>query len=383
MKILFLCSSLRPGWNGVGDYTRRLAGELAARGHQCAMLALHEKVYPGAHESPEDEPTRGVQEFPGLDAALSWRERSARLRSLAGQFGPDVISLQYVPYGFHDKGLPVLLPRRLAAAGGPAAAWHIMFHELWTGITARSPWSHKVTGFVQRRIAKDLVRQLRPVAVHTSNPLYEELLRSAGITAGLLPLFGNIARDESQAAWMDDTLRQLGITGENRATWLVAGMFGSCHPDYPLERQVRRMAAVAGDAGRSLAILGIGAGIGLGPEWEQRVRGVVPGSVVRHLGRQPAPRVSAFLSALDTGMACTPAEFVGKSGSAAAMVLHGVALDNSHRGDMPEYRHLRLAELDPRSLFCEASEVARQMEESVRSGNRGAENADTLKADDR
>jgi hypothetical protein len=47
------------------------------------------------------------------------------------------------------------------------------------------------------------------------------------------------------------------------------------------------------------------------------------------------------------------------------MVLHGVALDNSHRGDMPEYRHLRLAELDPRSLFCEASEVARRMEGSL------------------
>jgi hypothetical protein len=58
-------------------------------------------------------------------------------------------------------------------------------------------------------------------------------------------------------------------------------------------------------------------------------------------------------------------DFVGKSGSAAAMVLHGVALDNSHRGDMPEYRHLRLAELDPRSLFCEASEVARRMERGI------------------
>jgi hypothetical protein len=364
MRILFLCSSLRAGWNGVGDYTRRLAGELAARGHQCAVLALHEKTCPDADDSAADELTRGIEKLPGLDAALSWQERSVRLRSLAGQFGPDVISLQYVPYGFHDKGLPVLLPRRLAAAGGPAA-WHIMFHEVWTGITGRSPWSHKVSGMVQKRIARDLVRRLRPVAVHTSNPLYEELLRGAGITAELLPLFGNIRRDASQAAWMDETLRQLGITGANRASWLVAGMFGSCHPDYPLERQVRRMAAVAGGGGKRLAVLGIGGGLGTGPDWEQRICGAVPGAVVCHLGRQPESRVSAFLSALDTGMACTPAEFVGKSGSAAAMVLHGVALDNSHRGNMPEYRHLRLAELDPRSLFCEASEVARRMEEGI------------------
>jgi len=233
-----------------------------------------------------------------------------------------------------------------------------MFHELWTGITASSPWQHKVAGFVQRGIAKDLVRRLRPVAVHTSNPLYVELLRRAGISADTLPLFGNIERVESEASWMQGVLRELAITDENRASWMVAGMFGSCYPDYPLEQQARRMATVAAESGRSLAILGIGGGTGTGEVWERRVRSAVPNVVACHLGRQESPRVSAFLSALDIGMPCTPVEFVGKSGSAAAMALHGVQLDRSYVGNLPEYKDLQLRECETASMFLPIEKVA-------------------------
>jgi hypothetical protein len=40
LKILFVCSCLEPGLDGVGDYTRRLAVELVALGHSCTLLAL-------------------------------------------------------------------------------------------------------------------------------------------------------------------------------------------------------------------------------------------------------------------------------------------------------------------------------------------------------
>jgi hypothetical protein len=216
---------------------------------------------------------------------------------------------------------------------------------------------------VQRRIAKDLVRQLRPVAVHTSNPLYVELLRRACISSDTLPLFGNIEQDASEASWMKEVLRELAITDENRASWMVAGMFGSCYPDYPLEQQVRKMASVAAETGRSLAILGIGGGTGTGEAWEQRIRSAVPSVVVRHFGRQESPRVSAFLSALDIGMPCTPVEFLGKSGSAAAMALHGAALD-AYSVDLPEYRDLRLADQATEDIFWPLAKVAAIMESS-------------------
>jgi len=359
MKILFLCSSLERGKDGVGDYVRQLAGQLAGRGHVVALASTND-----AAENLNDPEADEAVSVLRLSAHLPWRERTRRLRSFIENFEPDCLSLQFVPFGFHRKGLPVFLPRRLQdiSAGRP---WHIMFHELWTGITASSPWQHKVAGFVQRGIAKDLVRRLRPVAVHTSNPLYVELLRRADISADTLPLFGNIERDESEASWMKGVLRELAIKDENRPSWMVAGMFGSCYPDYPLEQQARRMATIAAESGRSLAILGIGGGTGTGDVWERRIRSAVPNVVACHLGRQESPRVSAFLSALDIGMPCTPAEFVGKSGSAAAMVLHGVSLDTSYMVNMPEYRHLRLHEIHPNTLFLGAEKVAEKMEASL------------------
>ena len=43
MKLLFLCSSLEPGRDGVGDYTRRLAGECLRQGHEVRLLSLNDK----------------------------------------------------------------------------------------------------------------------------------------------------------------------------------------------------------------------------------------------------------------------------------------------------------------------------------------------------
>ena len=44
MKLIFICGSLEPGRDGVGDYTRRLAGELIRQGHQIAIIALNYKI---------------------------------------------------------------------------------------------------------------------------------------------------------------------------------------------------------------------------------------------------------------------------------------------------------------------------------------------------
>lgn len=40
MDILFICGSVEPGKDGVGDYTRRLSGELIRIGHEVKILSL-------------------------------------------------------------------------------------------------------------------------------------------------------------------------------------------------------------------------------------------------------------------------------------------------------------------------------------------------------
>ena len=43
MKILFFCGSAEPGKDGVGDYTRRLCGELLRIGHETQILSLFDR----------------------------------------------------------------------------------------------------------------------------------------------------------------------------------------------------------------------------------------------------------------------------------------------------------------------------------------------------
>ena len=43
MRIAFLCGSLEPGRDGVGDYTRGLAEELQRQGHEVIIIALRDR----------------------------------------------------------------------------------------------------------------------------------------------------------------------------------------------------------------------------------------------------------------------------------------------------------------------------------------------------
>jgi len=369
VRLLFLCSGLEPGRDGVGDYSRRLAVEMAMRGHCVALLALNDKhLASGSAQSQSVAPNPLRQENQvavlRIPASGNWKTKQSLVSEFVCAFQPDWFSLQYVPYGFQKRGLPFGLASRLEVLA-PGANWHVMFHELWVGISRLSPWKHKLTGFFQRMIASDLLVRLCPKVVQTTNPLYVELLRGAGISAECLPLFGNIKSATGPGVWMEDRLREIGIAGGNRDEWFLAGMFGSCYPDYPLDRQVRRVLERAVKLGKKPAFLGIGGGLGTCSEWEGRVRSAAPGAIVRHFGPQQERHVSEFLHSLDLGMPTTPVEMLGKSGSAALMVLHGVPLEMGYSADMPEYRHLGLADYPLEDLFWPVEKVAASLESAM------------------
>ena len=42
MRIVFICGSLEPGRDGVGDYVRHLAVAVAQQGHETAAVALRD-----------------------------------------------------------------------------------------------------------------------------------------------------------------------------------------------------------------------------------------------------------------------------------------------------------------------------------------------------
>lgn len=293
---------------------------------------------------------------------MTWTDRARALRSWLRDWVPSVVSLQYVPYSFSSRGLPFGLAAWLRRTLPERVTWQVMFHELWVGITFRSPWRHHVVGALQRQIVRDLVRALGDPLCHTSNPLYVQLLYRAGIPATRLPICSNLAVTREEHPWMAAQLSKLGILPEQRGAWWIVGQFGSCYPDYPLAAQARDLASRAAAKGCRLALLGVGGGTGTGQVWEDTVRSAVPGVVTRHFGRQPEARVSAFMGILDLGLPNTPRQFVGKSGAAAALQAHGVPLDGAYQVDLPEHRYRWHGGVTESELFWPADRIAERME---------------------
>src|ERR1700730_16908643 len=125
MKIIFICGSLEPGRDGVGDYTRRLAGKLILLGHDAAAVALNDPHIQDelAGTQPVDGVTVPVLRMPSaMDAKL----RFQRVKEWIEPFRPGWISLQFVPYAFHPKGLPLLLGKRLKGLLVKGRLVHIM-----------------------------------------------------------------------------------------------------------------------------------------------------------------------------------------------------------------------------------------------------------------
>jgi len=221
MKILFICGSVEPGKDGVGDYSRRLCGELIRMGHVAQILSLCDfQVTSLSREYQETEGTR--VEMNRIPIVTSNNQRFIWTQNILSGFQPDWVSLQFVPYSFNPKGLPFWLPLFIKKLKGNHK-WHLMFHELWLGIDMESSFRHKCIGKLQQVIVKKVVHNAKPYFISTQNKLYQFFLQSHKITADILPICGNIP----VAAMKNES---------NEFTQLV--LFGTIHPGAPFKEFV-------------------------------------------------------------------------------------------------------------------------------------------------
>ena len=110
MKIMFMCSSLEPGRDGVGDYTRLLAEGCIALGLECCRApsttgmsrCLSNPSIGRRHADLAASGGHAVVQTCGIGDGVSAAKRS-----------PDWISLQFVSYGFAGGGLVWNLGARL------------------------------------------------------------------------------------------------------------------------------------------------------------------------------------------------------------------------------------------------------------------------------
>jgi hypothetical protein len=323
MKIVFICGSIEPGKDGVGDYVRRMSEELIRRGIEVKMLALNDRLI--------DDEFVGEQMLNGMGVGVMrlpsvWKDRKRynHAKAFIEGFNPDWVSFQFVPYSFQDRGLPFSLKSFIKMVGRKSK-WHIMFHELWLGFSINSTIKEKIIGFMQRNLILTLTKYIRPRLTTTTNSLYGDLLRNNYVRAKMLPLFSNIEVAEPDENYTRAVLEKLDIRAEERHSWRIIGVFGNIYPDSHLENAIEEQLQLAEPKNIKIAILGFGNLHESGQAEFKRLQNIFGHRIKSaHLGIQPGNRISNTMQVLDYGISCTPAEHIGKSGVFATMRLHGL-----------------------------------------------------------
>jgi len=302
MRLAFIASCLEPGRDGVGDYARRLGGELQRRGHTVSLLALNDAFC-------ADEIVDCTNEF-RCSTSLPWRERIRRARSFLAKRNPEVLSLQFVSYGFHELGMPLGISRRLLAVANRPAAWHVMLHELWT--VPDHTLRKRLISAIQKRLLLSLCASLNPKAIHTSNGLYVARLRDAGLQCAVLPMFGNIPVTTSNCP-------------RTEGEWTFI-LFGSLRRGWSPEPLLSRIEAARMNAGKACCrIVSVGRlGASGNAIWQDMTRLGYQRFTFERLGEMGEKDISLALHAADFGIAVSPLDFIGKSGAVAAMREHGL-----------------------------------------------------------
>ena len=336
MRIAFLCGSLEAGRDGVGDYVSGFAEELRLQGHEVMVIGLRDK-FVSEITSSERRTAGGAIPILRLPSALPWKECIAQARPELDRFDPEWVSLQFVCYTFHPKGLVHGLAGKLAPLL-KGRKLHIMFHELWIG---GASWKHRLVGALQRHWIKRCVLTLSPRLIQTSMPFFRALLGTIGIEASVLPLPGSIPVNPDRGLdWFLEVLGQPGapVPAEKRGEHLVGGFFGAIYPDWEPEPFFSSLRTVTRKTGQKVRIFAAGRMSVRGEEIWSHLPSAYPDFDFHKLGELSVARVSQYLRNLDFGIATTPWLAIGKSSAAAAMLDHGLPVMVTRNDVLPPPR---------------------------------------------
>jgi hypothetical protein len=306
MKILFLCGSLEYGKDGVGDYTRRLAGELIRQGHSAYIISLNDRFIKNVVIEEQKSENTNILVL-RLPSGLSNKEKYSNAGNYIKDFNPEWLSLQYVPYSFQKKGLPFSLAKRLAKIGKDRK-WHIMFHELWIGMNKEALLKHKIMGFLQQFIIKKLIEKLSSKVIHTNTTLYQLQLKKLGVQAQLLPLFGNIP--------------VRFVKREKETFDLIFIIFGSIHYGANVQEFTEWLLNLQQIENKIIKVFFAGKNGTESSVWKKYLQ--EKNIYFKDFGFLDEANISKLMLKSDIGIITTPYWLVEKSGSMAAMQEHGL-----------------------------------------------------------
>ena len=175
--------------------------------------------------------------------------------------------------------------------------------------------------------AQRLFARLKPMAVHTTMPIYAERLREIEVQAGVLLLPGNIPVSPPNG-WAAQVL-DLNIPPQK---YLVT-VFGAVHGNWEPVDFLRWLAARQ----QKLLLVFIGRNGSLALEKIRNIKAALGDKLqITTLGEQPAENISDLPQRADIGISTNPWGANGKSGTVAAMVEHGLPVIVTTPSDLTE-----------------------------------------------
>lgn len=287
MRWLFLSPSLDYQRDGVADYCRRLVDALQKKGAQG-------QVY-------------GFKNQPKLSVFVR----------LLNDYSPDVISWQFVPYAYHQKGIPWQMRAWSKAMRNFPARRHLMMHELWLGINRHCSAKERAVGLMQRLAIQATVRKYQPHCIHTSNTVYQTALKRCGFYATISPIFGNVSKPEP-----GDIGATKGLALDPAIFFRIVH-FGRVHPQLPIFDVIAQMKSGTASLDKSLAIIFAGH-THRSEGWLDSAKQLHPDVILHESGSLSSGELSTLFQQVDAGLSSMPLALVGKSGSMAAMREHGL-----------------------------------------------------------
>jgi glycosyltransferase involved in cell wall biosynthesis len=310
MKIAFLCGSLEPGRDGVGDYVRRLAIELIRQGQQAAAIALndHYVIEEVSTTQQLDADNLTVLRLPANWPASS---RFSRAHQWVDAFNPSWVSLQFVPFSFHPKGLPLLMGRYLSRLTKGRQV-HLMMHEGWVGAEPRTGLKRCVISQLQKQLINNIIMQIRPAVIHTHLPIYRTRLQRLGWVVLPLPLFSNIPVVPQPSQEIHEPIFRVGIFSQTDTSGPFIDFLVDLAQHLVQRNQLCQVLLIGGEPTK-MQVLGT------------RLEGIASlRGHVRYTGFLDTAQLSAALQSCDLGLTPVPRNGLGKSGSVAAFLAHGI-----------------------------------------------------------
>ena len=286
MNICFITGPYKPNRCGISDYIALLTNELKYLGHSISLIDI---------EKP-----------------LDFSKANKKL------LDSELISMQFAPYLFSTNGLcgSHLLKFARFLEGKRV---HINFHEIWIGAYPTAKLIEKVNGFRQKREILNFLRLVRPEIITCTNAASLDRLNCSKINAQYLYLFGNIPFSPTDL--------------KNDTKKVKVAVFGTPYSKFPYLILFQRLVEIANFTGKSVELKILGRQ--RDDEALLKIKDLSKKFeiFIHECGELPTESISHELQQCDLGICTTPFDIIGKSGSTAAMLEHGLPVLAYDDGD--------------------------------------------------